>query len=61
MAKGTEDLKDGKNTVESLLVLIGVPRLRRLGIPVPEHQLKICPELSLYQLLQQKDKADAFI
>ncbi len=60
VAKGIENLHDGKFTVEALLVLIGGPRLRRLGIPVPQHHLQICPELSLYQLLQKNDNANAY-
>lgn len=45
VAKGIEDLESGVVSVESLLVSIGAPRLRDLGIPVeaglddPEHRL----------------------
>ena len=45
IAKGAADLERGVETVESLLVSIGAPRLRRLGfaverpIPSPEHRL----------------------
>jgi len=34
--EGLMDLADGRETVASLLVLIGAPRLRRLGLPIPE-------------------------
>lgn len=43
--QGVADLASGRETVESLLVSIGAPRLRRLGIDVPavgagaEHRL----------------------
>jgi hypothetical protein len=50
--KGLMDLAHGSETVESLLVSIGAPRLRTLGYAVPalfEH-----PELRLYQLLAQQ-------
>lgn len=54
VAKGLENLQNGKRTPEALLVLIGGPRLRQLGIAVPQHRLRICPELSLYNLLEKK-------
>lgn len=60
IAKGLENLEDGKKTVEALLVLIGGPRLRRLGIPVPQNQFRICPELSLYKLLEDRESANAY-
>lgn len=60
VAKGLENLQNGKRTAESLLVLIGAPRLRSLGIDVPKHRLRICPELSLYHLLLKKEKSDAY-
>jgi hypothetical protein len=39
--QGIADLRDAKETVESLLVSIGAPRLRRIGldIPAPTFQL----------------------
>jgi hypothetical protein len=33
---GIEDIRRGKESVESLLVSIGAPRLRRLGLAVPD-------------------------
>ena len=52
IAKGTDDLERGVETVEALLVSIGAPRLRRLGfvverpIPSPEHRLyaRLCTD-----------------
>jgi hypothetical protein len=49
--QGLEDLADGRETVASLLVLIGAPRLRRLGLLIPERELE--PEHALYRLLAQ--------
>lgn len=60
VAKGLENLKNGEETCESLLVLIGAPRLRNIGIDVPQHHLKECPELSLYHLLCKKDGPNAY-
>lgn len=45
VAQGIDDLERGVVTVESLLVSIGAPRLRALGLPIdmplddPEHRL----------------------
>ncbi len=54
--QGTEDLCDGKESVEALLVSIGGPRLRSLGIdfaaPIES------PEHKLYALLAS-EKGDA--
>ncbi len=55
--QGLEDLARGKESVPALLVSIGAPHLRRLGIAVPatipgaEHRL--------YVLLEQQDPARA--
>ena len=35
MRQGLDDLRDGRETEPALLVLIGAPRLRRLGLDVP--------------------------
>ena len=51
--KGLGDLARGEETVASLLVLIGAPRLRRLGIPVPELAVD-SPEHRLYSLLSRE-------
>ncbi|MDA2938715.1 hypothetical protein MYX75_10700 [Acidobacteria bacterium AH-259-A15] len=51
---GLEDLTQGVESVPSLLVSIGAPRLRRLGLPVPE-TVFASPELRLYQKLSQSD------
>ena len=47
--RGIQDLERGVESVESLLVSIGAPRLRRLGLNVP--QAFQSPEHRLYELL----------
>jgi len=47
---GLLDLEAGRETIEALLVAIGEPRLRRLGLDLPE-QLPTDPEHRLYELL----------
>ena len=56
--QGLEDLALGHETDASLLVLIGAPRLRRLGIPIPV----VAPprvEHLLYDRLRQADPGAA--
>lgn len=52
VSRGLEDLRAGKLSAEALLVAIGGPRLRRLGIPVPDVD---APEHRLYDLLAERD------
>lgn len=52
--KGLADLTAGRETVESLLVSIGAPRLRRAGIPVPDETFSN-PERRLYDRLALED------
>ncbi|MBI2839820.1 MAG: hypothetical protein HYX75_16020 [Acidobacteria bacterium] len=58
VAKGMADLEGGRETVESLLVAVGAPRLRRLGFsthaPLPTN-----PEHRLYELLAATDPDSA--
>jgi hypothetical protein len=54
---GIEDLNRGVESVPALLVSIGAPRLRELGLPVPGRVLP-SPEHRLYELLRRED-ADA--
>ena len=51
---GIEDLAQGLESVPALLVSIGAPRLRRLGLPIPERTIP-SPELRLYERLRQAD------
>lgn len=55
---GLRDLAKGAETVESLLVRVGGPRLRRLGYPVPPHVGEL-PEHRLYKLLAASDPDSA--
>jgi len=54
--RGAEDLDSGRESAEALLVSIGAPRLRSIGVelssPIPS------PEHKLYLLLA-KEKGDA--
>ena len=55
---GLEDLRAGRESIEALLVAIGSPRLRRLGLVLPD-QLPGNPEHRLYDLLAQDDQDSA--
>ena len=55
---GLHDLREGRETIEALLVAIGSPRLRRLGLDLPD-QLPLNPEHRLYELLAQDDPDSA--
>lgn len=55
--KGLADLESGARTAPALLLLIGGPRLRNLGLPLPEHEGN--PEHALYDLLSQHDPDSA--
>lgn len=51
---GLDDLARGVESPQALLVAIGAPRLRRVGVAVPEHSLT-SPELRLYRYLAQEN------
>lgn len=55
---GVRDLRDGRETIEALLVAIGSPRLKRLGLELP-NTLPTNPEHRLYDLLSQTDQDSA--
>ena len=55
--RGLEDLAAGVESVESLLVSIGAPRLAALGLPV-ENAFP-SPEHRLYELLSAEDSDSA--
>ena len=49
---GLADLVRGELTVEALLVAVGAPRLRMLGLPVPEtSEMPSQPEVALYEAI----------
>lgn len=50
---GLDDLQRGIESVPALLVSIGAPRLRRLGLSIPSPIPS--PEERLYQLLRQSN------
>ena len=55
---GLEDLRAGRETIDALLVAIGAPRLRRLGLELP-NDLPSNPEHRLYDLLSEDDEDSA--
>lgn len=55
--KGLDDLERGAISVESLLVSLGAPRLRDLGVPLAQPLED--PELRLWALLAQRDAEQA--
>ncbi|MDP8971371.1 MAG: hypothetical protein M3N52_12920, partial [Actinomycetota bacterium] len=57
VAAGLDDLAAGVVSAEALLVSIGAPRLRELGIPVGDPLDD--PERRLWQLLARDDAAAA--
>ena len=54
---GVLDLQAGRETIAALVVAIGAPRLRRVGLELPD-QLPNHPEHRLYALLA-KDGSDS--
>lgn len=57
IAAGVADLARGVESVPALLVSIGAPRLRRLGLDLPP--TIPAPERRLYERLRQADAASA--
>lgn len=57
IAAGLDDLRRGLETIPSLLVSIGAPRLRRLGHAIPP--IFPDPEQRLYALLAREHPAAA--
>jgi hypothetical protein len=58
IVKGVEDLLHRRQTIPALLVAIGAPKLRSLGLEVPEN-LPSTPEHRLYDLLSDSDPDSA--
>ena len=56
--QGITDLKAGVESVAALLVSIGAPRLRSLGVDVPT-QVVAAPELRLYAHLSKTEERGA--
>jgi hypothetical protein len=55
---GIRDLRDGRETVAALLIAIGAPRLRSVGLELPG-RLPESPEHRLYELLARDDSDSA--
>lgn len=55
--EGIRDLIEEKETIASLLVSVGHPRLRRLGLDIPRPFSD--PEVRLYQMLAASDEDSA--
>ena len=53
IAAGLEDLSRGAHSIPALLVSIGAPRLKRLGVQIPNPIPD--PEHRLYDLLHEAD------
>lgn len=58
VAQGLEDLSRDVESIPALLVSIGAPRLRQIGVPIPESTLPE-PEHRLYLLLARTDPDSA--
>jgi len=58
IAAGMEDLRHDRHTIAALLVAIGAPKLRSLGLEVPE-KLPTTPEHRLYDLLSATEPDSA--
>ncbi len=56
--EGLRDLEAKRETIPALLVLVGAPRLRKLGIDVPPSKVTE-PELGLYAKLAAEDSDSA--
>jgi hypothetical protein len=56
--RGLGELTLGRESEAALLVLVGAPRLRRLGLEIPEGNANM-PEHRLYQLLALSDPDSA--
>ncbi len=59
--RGIEDLRTGILSEEALLVIIAAPRLRFLGLRIPDTTpLETDAEISLYRKLVAEGRADAY-
>lgn len=58
VGQGLRDLATGDLTADALLVLVGAPRLRMLGLTVPDLPVAD-PEDRLYELLARSDEDSA--
>jgi hypothetical protein len=56
--QGLEDLVKGRDSIPALLVSIGAPRLRALGVSLPHVDI-VAPEHRLYHKLWEQDPDSA--
>lgn len=56
--QGIADLVEGIETIPSLLVLIGAPRLQRVGVAIPPTSIE-SPEHRLYEMLSRQNSDSA--
>ena len=60
VAQGLDDLRAHRHTASALLVAIGAPRLRHLGLDLPaDNRLPARPEHLLYDLLANQEPGNA--
>jgi len=58
--RGLDDLACGRQTVTCLLVLVGRPRLLRLGFSVPGLPLCESPQIELFRALEREHGLRAY-
>jgi hypothetical protein len=58
VSQGLEDLAARRDTAAALLVLIGAPRLRQIGLEIPGSAVRD-PEHRLYEFLAAENSDDA--
>ena len=56
---GLRDIEQGEESIAALLVLVGGPRLRSLGMTVPAGTETLSPEHRLYARLRAEDARTA--
>lgn len=60
MTKGIDDLNRGEFTVEAKLVTVGAPRLRGIGLEIPDVPASPeSPELALYAAVVDREAGNA--
>ena len=59
MLKGIRDLESGADTIEALLVQVGAPKLRSLGIPLRCDDSAMPPEHRLYARVSEDEAGNA--
>jgi hypothetical protein len=60
VVKGLHDLAAERLSPEALVIIAAAPRLRRLGVEVPERALEQAAELELYDRLVRSGAPDPY-